>query len=224
MSYPSMLGTSSCWPARETLCESGIQREVCDKEKGTGKQKRRAVTYDMSKISAALPGSEQDQQSEKDEGSNLTRERRKKEKRSSPKKGSPLASKRRAKKIKKQKDKKRKKSSSTSSSSNSKDSSGSTSSSDSADYPPGGSAIKLKKGSCNPYRNRWTGKIEKYSGIADGSIDTWLELMKERLDGSSMSEKDKILTIKDHLTGEAREFLMNKSQEERKKLSRVFKL
>ena len=39
-----------------------------------------------------------------------------------------------------------------------------------------------------------------------------------------MAEKDKILTIKDHLTGEAREFLMNKSQDERKKLSRVFKL
>ena len=34
----------------------------------------------------------------------------------------------------------------------------------------------------------------------------------------------KILTIKDHLTGEACEFLMNKSQKERKKLSRVFKL
>ena len=47
--------------------------------------------------------------------------------------------------------------------------------------------------------------------------------MKERLDGSSMAEKDKILTVKDHLTTEAREFLMNKSQEERKKLSRVFK-
>ena len=41
---------------------------------------------------------------------------------------------------------------------------------------------------------------------------------------SSMSEKDKLLNIKDHLTGEAREFLMNKSQEERKKLSRVIKL
>ena len=67
-------------------------------------------------------------------------------------------------------------------------------------------------------------KNEKYSGSADGSIDTWLELMEERLDGSSMSEKDKILTIKDHLTGEAREFLMNNSQEERKRLSRVFKL
>ena len=52
----------------------------------------------------------------------------------------------------------------------------------------------------------------------------WLELMKERLDGSSMSEKDKILTIKDHLTGEARDFLMNKSQEDRKRLSRVFKI
>ena len=39
-----------------------------------------------------------------------------------------------------------------------------------------------------------------------------------------MSEKDKILTIKDHLIGEAREFLMNKSQEERKRLLRVFKL
>ena len=48
--------------------------------------------------------------------------------------------------------------------------------------------------------------------------------MKEGLDGSSMSEKDKILTIKDHLTGEAREFLMNKSPEDRKRLSRVFKL
>ena len=48
--------------------------------------------------------------------------------------------------------------------------------------------------------------------------------MEERLDGSSMSEKDKILTIKDHFTVEAREFLINKSQEERKRLSRVFKL
>ena len=48
--------------------------------------------------------------------------------------------------------------------------------------------------------------------------------MEERLNGSSMSEKDKILTIEDHLTGEAHEFLMNKSQEECKRLSRVFKL
>ena len=48
--------------------------------------------------------------------------------------------------------------------------------------------------------------------------------MKERLDSSSVSEKDNILTIKDNLTGEALEFLMNKSQGERKKFSRVFKL
>ena len=46
-----------------------------------------------------------------------------------------------------------------------------------------------------------------YSGSADGSLDVWLELMEERLDGSSMSEKDKILSIKD-----------------RKRLSQVFKL
>ena len=105
---------------------------------------------------------------------------------------------------KKQKDKKRRKSSSTSSTSSSKDSSRSTSSFDSEDYPPENPALKSKKGNYNPYRNRWTGKIEKYSGIADGSVDTWLELMKERLDGSSMSEKDEILTIKDHLMGEAR--------------------
>ena len=32
MSYPSMLGTSSCWPSRETFCESGTRREVGDKE------------------------------------------------------------------------------------------------------------------------------------------------------------------------------------------------
>ena len=76
---------------------------------------------------------------------------------------------------------KKRKSSSTSTSPSSKDSSESTSSFDSEDYPPEHLASKSMKGSYNPYRNRWTGKIQKNSGSADGSIDTCLKLMEETL-------------------------------------------
>ena len=85
-------------------------------------------------------------------------------------------------------------------------------------------ASKPRQGGYNPCRDCWTGKTEKYSGSADGSVDNCLELMEERLDGSSMSEKDEFLPIKDHLTGKARKFLLNKSPKDRKRLSRVIKL
>ena len=147
-----------------------MEREVSDKENGMGKQRRRTVTYDMGKMSTALSESAQDQQSDKGGRGSSTHKRKKKDKKSSPKRGSPLTNKRRAMRTKKQKDKKRRKSSSTSSTSSSKDSSRSTSLFDSEDYPPENPASR--KRNYNPYRNRWTGKIEKYSGIADVSIDT----------------------------------------------------
>ena len=174
-----MIGTSfSYLPSQETFGEIRTEREVSDKENGAGKQKRRMVTYDMSKMSAALSESAQGQRSDKEERDNSIHKRRKKDKRSSPKKGSPLTSKRRAMRTKKQKDKKRRKSSSTSSTSSSKDSSRSTSSFDSEDHPPENPTSRSKKGNYNPYCNHWIEKIEKYPGIADGSIDTLLELMK----------------------------------------------
>ena len=99
-------------------------------------RKRRMVTYDMGKMSAALSESTQDQQSDKGGRSNPCQKKKKKEKRSYPKQRSPLSSRRRARKAKKHKDKKRRKSFSTSTSASSKDSSESTSSFDSEDRPP----------------------------------------------------------------------------------------
>ena len=51
VSYPSMIGTSSSFlPNQETFGETGMEREVSDKQNGTGKQRRRTVAYDMGKI------------------------------------------------------------------------------------------------------------------------------------------------------------------------------
>ena len=125
-----------------------------------------------------------------------------------------------AKKTKKHKDRRKKKSTSTSSSQSSRGLDESTSSFYDEDCLPKNPTFRPRQGRCNLYLNRWIGKAQKYSGSADGSIDTWFELMEERLDCSSMSARDKILTIKDHLTEEARKFLINNG----KRLSRVFKL
>ena len=156
-------------------------------EYGRGKQKRRIVTYDRGRMTAAPSDPAQDLQSEKGAKASPCQERKKKDKGSTWKQLSPLSSKRSARRANKHKDTKRKKSTSTSSSQSSKDSSEGNSLFHSEDHPPENPNSKPKRGGCNPYRNRWTGKIEKYSGSADGYIDTWLELMDERLDVSSKS-------------------------------------
>ena len=44
VSYPPLIGTSSSFlPSQETFGEVGVEREVSDKENGTGRQKRRRV-------------------------------------------------------------------------------------------------------------------------------------------------------------------------------------
>ena len=60
-SYPSLLGTSFSFPSsEETFGEIKLlEREASDKEKGIGKQKRRKVTYNMGRMSAALSESTQ---------------------------------------------------------------------------------------------------------------------------------------------------------------------
>ena len=81
ISYPSMIGTSSSYlPSQETFGETGMEREVSDKENGTGKQRRRTVTYDMGKMSPALLESTQDQQSDKGGRSSPCHGRKKKDK------------------------------------------------------------------------------------------------------------------------------------------------
>ena len=101
-----MIGTSSSFlPSQETFSETRMEREVSDKENGTGKQKRRTETYDMRKMSAALSESTQDQQSDKGGRSSPSQKKMIKEKKSSPKQRSPLSSRRRAMRTKKHKDK-----------------------------------------------------------------------------------------------------------------------
>ena len=68
-------------------------------------------------------------------------------------------------------------------------------------------------------------KPDKYSGAVDGSIDSWLTLMKIHLSQQeSMDEREKTFLVISFLAKEARTFVLNKPEGDRNNVERLFDL
>ena len=65
-----------------------------------------------------------------------------------------------------------------------------------------------------------------YKGTKDGNVDGWLLLMKQFLERAhaKSTEVDKAWPIIDHLEGEARNYIVNKSEPEQDDPEKVFTL
>ena len=65
-----------------------------------------------------------------------------------------------------------------------------------------------------------------YKGTKDRTVDSWLPLMKRFLERvhTKSTKIDKASTIIDHLEGEARNYIINKSEPERDDPGKVFAL
>ena len=65
-----------------------------------------------------------------------------------------------------------------------------------------------------------------YKGTKDGNVDRWLLLMKRFLERvlAKSTEIDKAWAIVDHLKGEARNYIINKSEPERDQPEKIFTL
>ena len=73
-------------------------------------------------------------------------------------------------------------------------------------------------------RNQTRARPTVYEGIKDGIIDGWLLLMKRFVEGvhTKSRKNDRAWAITHHLEGEARNYMINKSEPERDELDKVF--